>query len=171
MHGCRLVPTMRPVSVRPCAPRIRAQQIRVCVRELHVSDKHTPRRMHRRCPLWSGPPPPGNNSKSRVINPSAVSSFPIPPLRPSLCPLTRWVYTPVRVDACAWPPPLHLFIPLCSFPTSFCTYAHARRWACNFYPLASLRDGIYVYDVYCCKLLPYYGRVPTGLIEDPLELP
>lgn len=47
------------------------------VRELHVSDKHTPRRMHRRCPLQSGPSPPGNNSKSRVINPS-VSSFPNP---------------------------------------------------------------------------------------------
>lgn len=63
------------------------------------------------------------------------------------------------------------------FPNQFLLHAsvhvrtRAKRRACNFYPLASLRDGIYVYDVHCCKLLPCYGHVPTGLIEDPLELP
>lgn len=95
MHGCRLIPTMCPASVYPCVAAYTHTNCRVCVRELHVSDKHTPRRMHRRCPLRSGPLPPGNNSKSRVINPSAVSSFPTS-LRPSLCPLARWVYT------CVW---------------------------------------------------------------------
>jgi len=110
-------------------------RVQIRVRELHVSDKHT----SRRCLLWNGTSPPGNNSKSRVINPSAVSFFPTP-LRPSVCPLVRWVYTPVRVDACAWPSPLHLFIPFYSFPASSSlmrarTYAHARRWVCNFYPL------------------------------------
>lgn len=94
MHGCNgkndkpQVARRRDTRMsvrRNDAPRVRAFVCRhiyahtntcTCVRELHVSDKHTPRRMHRRCPLRSGPPPLGNNSKSRVINPSAVSSFP-----------------------------------------------------------------------------------------------
>lgn len=51
-------------------------------RELHTSDKYTPR-MHCCCRLWSSSPPPGNNSKSRVINPSPLYLPSLPP-HPSL---------------------------------------------------------------------------------------
>lgn len=129
------------MSARPNdAPRIRIYisvytrtSRYVCgVHELHISDKHTPRRRHRYCPLWRGPPPPGNNSKSRVINPSAA------PCLPSLPPFILLSARAVGVHACAYgclcvassPSPVHpsLFV----FPTSFsftraCTYAHARR--------------------------------------------
>ena len=148
----------------------------MCVHELHISDKHTPRRRHRYCPLWRGPPPPGNNSKSRVINPSAA------PYLPSLPPfvLLSAQARAVGVHACAYgclcvassPSPVHpsLFV----FPTSFsftraCMYAHAQREE-HAISIRSLLFGIYVCDVHCCKLLPCYGHVPTGLIEDPLEL-
>lgn len=125
---------------------------------------------------WSGSPPPGNNSKSRVINPSSVCLLPFPyPLRLSLCPsadscVCVCVYVHVRVQLC-------LCVASSSFsssstclsfssrsqPASF-SLAHAYTHT-YFYPFVSLSLSLsfrnmntyirmHVYDAYCCKLLP-----------------
>lgn len=171
MHGCWFIQTMCPASVHPCIVAYTDTNTRARARgKLHVSDKYTPRRMHRRCPLRSGPPPSGNNSKSRVINPSAPC---LPSPYPSSFSLSARA---VGVYACACgclassPSPVHpsLFVPNQFLP---CVSVRTRTKTGMQFLHASLRDGVYVYDVHCCKLLPCYGRVPTGLIEDPLELP
>lgn len=133
-------------------------------RKLHISDKHTPR-MHRCCPLWSSSPPPGNNSKSRVINPSPVSSFPAPSsfsplvcLHARVCVLMR-VYSP--------PLPVHL-----SISNQSLSLAQARiHTNMYFYPLASPQDRYMCMMCIVANCSHANGHVPTGLIEDPLELP
>lgn len=81
----------------------------------------------------------------------------------------------LRVCVRVPPPPVHP--PLYPFPTSFPlararTRERARIYGHAFLSARAPLFVMYVYDVHCCKLLPYYGHVPpTGLIEDPLELP
>lgn len=132
-------------------------------RELHISDKYTPR-MHCCCPLWSSSPPPGNNSKSRVINPSPVSSFPAPSsFSPLVCLHTYvcvCVYLCVFIPLLSTCPLLHshpgflclsLFLSVCwQTRIHMCIHEHAFLFA----HLSSRWIYMYMSNVHCCKLLP-----------------
>ena len=86
---------MQPSNVTcTCVSPMYSRYIEVC-----ASDKRTPC-MQRRCPLECTSPPPGNNSKSLVINPSALSPpFELSPSPPSLS---------LSPSLCLFPPSLHL---------------------------------------------------------------
>lgn len=146
-------------------------------REPHVSDKYTPR-MHRCCPLWSSSPPPGNNSKSRVINPSPLY-LPSPPHHPSL---SSSVCT--RVCACMLmrvmlllylsASPFYISLSLSRVREYTHTHIQTRMrvyMSMHFYSLASPRDGYMCMMCIVANCSHANGHVPTGLIEDPLELP